>query len=131
MWPSRLGTLVIDLGHTHATNPEWPGHARYHVVWQAISSALLSIVELVLILGAGPFREGRFYLAAILASVPMLGFFAALIGSRIYGGALSDTNGMRPARIVAFGSELHIDLNLVIEAVAFLMLLAIVLLFRH
>jgi hypothetical protein len=61
----------------------------------------------------------------------MLGFFAALIGSRIYGGALSDTNGMRPARIVAFGSELHIDLNLVIEAVAFLMLLAIVLLFRH
>jgi hypothetical protein len=83
-----LGTLAIDLGHTHATNPEWSRHARYHVVRQAISSALLSIVELVLILGAGPFREGRFYLAAILASVPMLGFFAALIGSGLYGGAL-------------------------------------------
>ena len=101
------------------------------MVWQVISSALLSIVELVLILGNGPFREERFYLAAILASVPMLGFFGALIGKRIYGGALSDPNGIRPARIVVFGSELHIDLSLATEVVALLMLLAIVLLFRH
>ena len=126
-----LGTLVIDLGRTHATNPEWPRHARYHVVWQVISSVLLSIVELVLVLSAGPFREDRFYLAAILASVPMLGFFGALIGSRIYGGALSDPNGIQPARIVVFGSEVHIDFSLVTEVVAISMLLAIVLLFRH
>jgi hypothetical protein len=126
-----LGTLVIDLGRTHATNPEWPRHARYHVVWQVISSVLLSIVELVLILSAGPLREGRFYLAAILASVPMLGFFGALIGSRIYGGALSDPNGIRPARIVVLGSELHIDLSLVTEIIASLVLLALVLLFSH
>jgi hypothetical protein len=126
-----LATLVIDLGHTHATNPEWPRHARHHVVWQVISSALLSIVELVLILGAGSFQEERFYLAAILASIPMLGFFAALIGRRIYGGALSDLNGIQPARIVVLGSELHIDISLVTEVAALLMLLAIVLLFRH
>jgi len=92
---------------------------------------LLSIVELVLVLSAGPFREDRFYLAAILASVPMLGFFGALIGSRIYGGALSDPNGIQPARIVVFGSEVHIDFSLVTEVVAISMLLAIVLLFRH
>lgn len=126
-----LGTLVIDLGPSHATNPEWLRHARFHVVWQVINSALLSIVELVLILGAGPLREERFYLAAILASVPMLGFFAALIGRKLYGGALSDPNGIKPARIAIFGSEIRIDMSLVAETVAFLMLVAMVLLFRH
>jgi hypothetical protein len=42
------------------------------VDWQVISSVLLSIVELVLVLSAGPFRDERFYLAAILAFVPRL-----------------------------------------------------------
>lgn len=126
-----LGTLVIDLGHSHATNPEWIRHARFHVVWQVIDAVLLSIVELLLILSPGPFPDERFYLAAILASVPMLGFFGAWIGRRIYGGALSDPNGIQPVRIVVFGSERHIDLSLVTEAVALGMLLAIVLLFRR
>jgi hypothetical protein len=126
-----LGTLVIDLGNTHATNPEWLRHARYHVVWQATSSALLSIVELVLILGAGPFQEARFYLAAILACIPMLGFLGALIGRRLYDGALSDPDGIQSARIVAFGSEVHIEVNLATEVIALLILFAIVALFRH
>jgi hypothetical protein len=126
-----LGTLVIDHGHSHAINPEWLRHARFHLVWQVISTVLLSIVELLLVLSPGPFREERFYLAAILASVPMLGFFGALIGRRIYGGALSDPNGIQPARVVVFGLELLIDLSLLTEVVALVMLLAIVFLFRR
>jgi hypothetical protein len=126
-----VGPLIVDLNHTHATNPEWPRHARFHLVWQATSYALLSVLEIALVLAPGPYREQRFYLTAILASLPMLGFFAAVIGRAIYGGALSDWNGILPARIIVSGCERQIDLSLVVEVAVLLMLLAICALYRY
>jgi hypothetical protein len=126
-----LATLVIDLNRTHATNPEWPGHARFHLVWQAAAFAWLALLEVVLVLAAGPYQEQRFYLAAILAGIPMLGFFAALIGRSLYRGALSDTNGVPPATIAVRGSNLRIDLNLVAEVGGVMALAAIIALYRH
>jgi hypothetical protein len=125
-----VGTLAIDLNRTHATNPQWTRHARFHLVWQAISHALLSLLEIPLVLAPGPFREQRFYATAILASIPMLSFFAAVLCRKIYGGALFDPNGILPLRLVVFGSERLIDLNLAVEVIALVMLLAIVALFR-
>ena len=126
-----LGTVAVDLNRTHASNPLWPGHARFHLVWQAVSYALLSLIEVALILMTGPFPEQRFYLAALLASVPMLSFLAAVLLTRIYGGALSDPNGIPPLSMRVFGSGKTIDLNLTVEFVALLMLLGIVLLFTR
>ena len=34
-----LATVAIDLNRTHATNPDWPGHARFHLVWQTAAFA--------------------------------------------------------------------------------------------
>lgn len=125
-----LATLAIDLNRTHATNPDWPGHARFHLVWQTATFAWLALLEVVLVLSAGPYQEPRFYLAAILAGTPMLGFFTALIGRRIYRGTLSDPNGMRPVTIAIRGSVFRIDLNLVTEAGGLMTLAAIALLYR-
>lgn len=124
-------TLAIDMNRTHATNPLWLRHARFHLVWQATSYALLSVVEIALVLTPGPFRDQRFYLTAILASIPMLSCIAAFVLKRMYGGALSDPNGIPPITITAFNTKLHIDLNLTAEIVALPMLIAIVALFRH
>jgi hypothetical protein len=126
-----FGTLAVDLNRTHAANRQWPEHARFHLVWQAISYALLSLLEIALILVPGPCRVLRFYLAAILASIPMLSFLAAFVVRKVYGGALYNPNGIQPLEVRVFGSRLHIDLNLSVEVVALIMLLAILALAGH
>lgn len=125
-----VATLAIDLNRTHATNPQWPRHARFHLVWQAISYAFLSGLEAVLILAPGTLQWQRFYLAAILAAMPMLSCLMAFLFRRAYGGALHDPNGIPPVRAAMFGSELQLDLNLAAEAAALFLLASIVLLFR-
>ena len=77
-----LATVAIDLNHTHATNPDWTGHARFHLVWQTAAFAWLALLEVPLILVGGPLQDQRFYLASVLAGVPMLGFFTAFFARR-------------------------------------------------
>jgi hypothetical protein len=125
-----LGTLFIDLGRTHAKNPDWLRHARYHVVWQAISTALLSLLQIALLLIPGGHQDELFYLSAALASIPMLGFFGAFATRKLFASALFDPNGIPPLRIVVSGAEKSIDLNLVAEVIAITVLFAIVALFR-
>ncbi len=125
------GTLAIDLNRTHATNPIWPKHARFHLVWQAMSYAVLSLLEIALILAPCPFQGQRFYLAATLAFIPMLSFLAAFVWRKRYDGALSDPNGIPPVKVVVFSSELHFDLSLLAEMLALSMLVGIVALFKY
>ena len=106
-----LATLVIDLNRTHATNPAWTGHARFHVVWQSTSIALLSVLELALNWWQGPYQKDGFYLALLLTAISPLGFMIAFVSRRMFGGALSDPNGIRPVRLTLFGAPRSIDLN--------------------
>ena len=106
-------TLAIDLTRTHATNPDWPGHARFHVVWQSVNVALLSVLtEYILFSHLFP-EKIRFYLALLLTTIPMFGFLAALFSRSAYGGTLRDRNGMPPLVVSYRGSLREIDLNLV------------------
>ena len=40
---------LADLNKTHATNPRWTGHARFHCVWQVVSYIILAIAMLAII----------------------------------------------------------------------------------
>jgi len=110
-----LATIILDLNRTHAAHPRWLGHARFHVVWQTITAAVLSIIETCLLWYPGPFVLERFYITAILACAPMAGFFAALISRHLYGGTLSDPGGIPPLRFQLRGREMRVDMNLVAE----------------
>jgi len=125
-----LATVAIDLNRTHATNPEWLRHARFHLVWQVVSYALLSVLEVALIVAPGPLERERFYLAAILAGIPMVSCLAAFFTRKIYGGALFDANGILPLRVTAFGSMFEIDMNLAAEIAGLAILAASVALFN-
>jgi hypothetical protein len=120
-----IATVVIDLDRTHATNPNWPGHARFHLVWQVVSSALLCALAVGLIWLRGPTTEYNFYLAAILTCIPLIGFMTAFVSRKMYSGALSDPNGIQPVPLAIRGLILYLDMNLVAVLAAFAVLTAI------
>jgi hypothetical protein len=124
-------TLAIDLNRTHAAHPLWLGHARFHVVWQASTTALLAILQVVLLTWRGPMERERFYLAALLASLPIFGFFAAMSTRAMYGGALSDPAGIPPLNLMILGRSRRIDLNLVAEILGVALVAILVILYRH
>jgi hypothetical protein len=124
-----IATMVIDLNRTHATNPDWPGHARFHLVWQVVLAAILSAFELMLLWWWGPAEEQRFYLALFLAGAPSIAFLLALLGRRIYGGSLSDPNGIPRARIPTL--NVQVDLNLMAVLAALVSLAAILEIYRR
>jgi hypothetical protein len=123
-------TIALDLNRTHASNPLWLHHARFHVVWQTATAAALAVVECALLIAPGQLTAQCFYLVMILAALPVFGFFAALITRRLYGGTLSDPSGIRPFILRHRDSSIRIDLNLVAEIAAILTLAAVLVLFR-
>ncbi|RWN37584.1 DUF6640 family protein [Mesorhizobium sp.] len=97
-------TIKADLNATHATNPLWTPHARFHVVWQVLSYTGVALIALGLIWIAGPLEAERLYLAGGLGAVMYGAFFVAMLSRPIYGGVLYDENGYLPFR-PPFGPE--------------------------
>ena len=91
-----LGTIIADFNATHATNPKWTGHARFHVVWQITSYIGFGLLSMVLIWWPGPLAVERLYLAAIMGAIVYAAFFIAVVTMPVYGGAAYDDNGYQP-----------------------------------
>lgn len=123
-----VATVAIDCNRTHATNSLWMGHARFHVVWQTSTEALLSFVGLALIWSSG--QHVAFYLAALLVALSPLGFLVALVCRPLFGGTLSDPNGIPPLRLRVFGNVRCFDMNLVAVVVALVAIVTILWIYR-
>ena len=127
-----VAPLIIDLNRTHATNPLWLGHARFHVVSQTFAETMAGAVEVALIWYPGSALRQRFYLAAALTAVPMAAFFAAMLTRRLYSGTLHDPNGIPPVRIRTANGVIEFDLNVVIvTSAAALLVLAVWICWRN
>lgn len=104
--------LIADLNRTHATNPLWTGHARYHVVWQVLSYGLLGLLNLYLIWG-DPSLE-HLAISCTILSCLILGFYLTAFNVKRFGGTFYDENGYLPfARPVIFGRRVELDVNVV------------------
>jgi hypothetical protein len=93
-----LVTIRVDFNKTHATNPLWTPHARFHVVWQILSYFGIALIALGLIWVKGPVAAERLCLAAALAVAVYGAFFVATFAQPLFGGSLYDTNGYLPFR---------------------------------
>ena len=121
--------VFIDLNQTHATNPEWPGHARFHLVQQVFTLLPAAIIEVALVWWPDDGMRGRFYLAALLTATSLAGFLIATLTRPMYGGTLHDPNGIRPAHLRFGSQELVFDLNLPLVIGASVLLMGAVILF--
>lgn len=93
-----FATVIADFNKTHATNPQWTGHARFHVVWQISSYVGFGILALALIWMPGALAVERLALVALMATIVYAGFFIAAVAMPVYGGRAYDDNGYLPFR---------------------------------
>lgn len=91
-----FATVLADFNKTHATNPKWTGHARFHVVWQINSYVGFGLLALALIWWPGPLALERLYFVAAMSAVVYAAFFVAVFAMPVYGGAAYDDNGYQP-----------------------------------
>lgn len=105
---------AFDSNPTHATNPSWTGHARYHVVWQVSSFVYLAALALFLIWTAGDATQ-NLWIVIIIATCTYGGFWTAFLSRPIYGGRLVDeVNGVPPFNWNIGGKVVKTDANVTI-----------------
>ena len=108
---------LFDLNNTHATNPLWVGHARFHVVWQVVSYICFGLISLGLIWVPGAERVARLWLAAAMGTAAYTGFFSAVLARNVYGGATYDPNGVLPVRPPFIGRYYAFEVNITLFTV--------------
>ena len=91
-----LATILVDLNKTHATNPDWVPHARFHLVWQVVCFNMLGALALLGLWLPGPYADERIYAAILVAAAVYGSFFVALLAKNSYGGGMYDRNGYPP-----------------------------------
>jgi hypothetical protein len=108
---------AADLNRTHATNPRWVAHARFHVVWQVVTHIGVGVLALVLTwVPLGPIGI-RVWVAFGISVIVLSGFFLAWATMRLYGGELADPNGYRPIVARVRRRRITLDLNVILFAV--------------
>ena len=115
---------IFDSNNTHATNPSWTGHARYHVVWQVTSYIYVAMLMLVLIWTAGT-DTWPLWIATITAGCMYAGFWTAYVSRPVYGGWLVDKiNGVPDFKWNLFGLKFKTDANVSLFTPAVIVLVA-------
>ncbi|MET3857066.1 hypothetical protein [Rhizobium sp. OAE497] len=109
---------LADLNKTHATNPRWTGHARFHCVWQVVSYIILAIAMLAIIWFPILPERPQLILPLVAAVAVYGGFFAAVLGKRFYAGENYDENGYLPVG-GPLGLALDVNITIFTTMVAF------------
>lgn len=105
-----IGPMRADFNRTHATNPLWPPHARFHVVWQVLAQTGVSLFILYFLWGAT--FEGHVLIAALMNFNWGLTFYLTLFNMKRFEGSLSDVNGIKPFAFKIGGQIRKVDTNL-------------------
>ena len=84
---------IVDISETHVFKPDWPPHARFHMVWLLGVTSTLAVMVVGLVVARGDGREQRLRIASLLGVAAFGGFVIATLTQSAYGGALIDPTG--------------------------------------
>ena len=105
-----IGPMRADFNRTHATNPKWTPHARFHVVWQVLQQTMVSGFVLLL-LWVFPSTLHTAIAAAMVLSWSFT-FLMTLASMPLFEGTMADDNGIPPFRFPLPGGTVVVDTNL-------------------
>ena len=107
-----FGTLtpLIDFNESHATNPLWTGHARFHLVWQVNAMIITAVLSIALLWFF--YSVLNHLIVILLIYLWIFSFYATVFGIKLFDGELNDINGVPPVFIKILGREYEIDRNI-------------------
>jgi len=82
--------LIVDLSPSHVFHTEWPGHARFHMVWLLAVSCGMATYVLWLVWWLAANRLARLKRALPIGFVLLGGFFLSSSLMPLYSGLLAD-----------------------------------------
>ena len=103
--------LVVDLTETHVFHPDWPGHARFHMVWLLGLLLGVGLAALYFTWRRSVDEAASMRLGGVLGLISIGAFFASAATAGLYGGTLSDAGGAPDldglnANVLAFSAAL-------------------------
>lgn len=83
-----FGPCVRDSNRSHLLNPDWVGHARFHLMWQLGFFFFSGLGTLALIWLPDPLRPIHLYAASAWLAANFLGFWVAVVLVKAYKGLI-------------------------------------------
>ena len=104
--------IIVDTGHTHLFNVDWDEHSRVHEVWRLVTNLSIAVIGLYIL-----WFKNYLFLAAILSTCIIFGFFIAVITMPLYDG-LAIGEGIQEPN--PFGIPANIFLFMIIGTLQFI-----------
>ena len=87
-----FGPIFRDFNASHAWNPDWDPHARFHLVWQLATMGLSGLATLYLLWFRRPLEVRNLWLSAGWQATILAGFWTSCLLTSVYGGRITMPN---------------------------------------
>ena len=117
--------LFADLNRSHAANPDWPGHARNHLVTQVLTTSSLGVLALYFLWSGRFAPDLRICLAMLCSLAALAPFFISTSATPLFGGQIMpQRTGLGRFRFAGIeGNVANFSMSLVLLIAGRLMLL--------